>query len=234
LPGGCSIHPAKFPALSFDDALLISSSLTGNSPHHQHSCFSGSQAPRTGGKLGGLREVRDRGIPALQNDIDQLASGLATALNAAHRGGFDLNCDPGGDLFVTPPTGGAGAAAGMAVAFSDPALIAASSDGTPGSNGNLAALSAVHEQRREDRSRSTSTLASCSRSGTTSATVGADLGAANLILQQLDDERSSISGVSLDEEAANMVRYQSAYQAAARVITTVNDMLDAAVNLGRY
>ena len=54
-----------------------------------------------------------------------------------------------------------------------------------------------------------------------------------MILRQLEDQRSSISSVSLDEEAANIVRYQTAYQAAARVVSTVNSLLDTVVNLGR-
>lgn len=62
----------------------------------------------------------------------------------------------------------------------------------------------------------------------------AELDASTLILQQLQDQRGSISGVSLDEEAAQMIEYQHAFAAAARVVSTVNDMLDVAVNLGRY
>jgi flagellar hook-associated protein 1 len=53
-----------------------------------------------------------------------------------------------------------------------------------------------------------------------------------LILQQLQDQNGSVSGVSLDEEASNLIQYQSAYQAAARVVSTVNLLLLDAVNLG--
>src|SRR5580765_5293447 len=98
------------------------------------------------GKLGGLLDVRDNRIPALQANLDQLAAGLATALNTAHRNGFDLNGAAGADLFVPPAAGGAGAAAALSVAITDPVLLAASSDGTPSSNGNLAVISAVHDQ----------------------------------------------------------------------------------------
>ncbi len=49
---------------------------------------------------------------------------------------------------------------------------------------------------------------------------------------RLQDERNGVSGVSLNEEAANMVQYQSAYQAAARVVSTINNLLLDAVNLG--
>jgi flagellar hook-associated protein 1 len=58
--------------------------------------------------------------------------------------------------------------------------------------------------------------------------------ASNLILQQLQNQRSSISGVSLDEEAANLLRYQTAFEAAARVVSTISEVMDTAVNLGRY
>lgn len=68
--------------------------------------------------------------------------------------------------------------------------------------------------------------------GNTTANASADVDASNQILQQLQDQRGSISGVSLDEEAANLVQFQTAYQASARVITTINAMLADAVNLG--
>jgi flagellar hook-associated protein 1 len=203
-----------------------------------HQIFAGSTditSSLSAGELGGLLDMRDTRIPALENSLDQLAAGLATALNTAHRAGFDLNGDAGGDLFVPPPAGGAGAAAALSVAITDPALVAASSDGTPGSNGNLAVLSAVHDQAVAGGQKPLDFYSGMVfQVGSDTANTAADLDASQLILRQLEDQRSAISGVSLDEEAANVLRYQTAYQAAARVVTTVNDMLDAAVNLGRY
>jgi flagellar hook-associated protein 1 FlgK len=52
----------------------------------------------------------------------------------------------------------------------------------------------------------------------------------NQIMKQLHDMRQSISGVNIDEELANMIRYQHGYNAAARFITTVNSMLDTLIN----
>jgi flagellar hook-associated protein 1 len=203
-----------------------------------HQIFAGSTditSSLSAGELGGLLDTRDTRIPALENSLDQLAAGLATALNTAHRAGFDLNGDAGGDLFVPPPAGGAGAAAALSVAITDPTLVAASSDGTPGSNGNLAVLSAVHDQAVAGGQKPLDFYSGMVfQVGSDTANTAADLDASQLILRQLEDQRSAISGVSLDEEAANVLRYQTAYQAAARVVTTVNDMLDAAVNLGRY
>lgn len=52
----------------------------------------------------------------------------------------------------------------------------------------------------------------------------------NLIMKQLRDMRDSISGVNIDEELSQMIKYQHGYNAAARFITTVNDMLDTIIN----
>jgi flagellar hook-associated protein 1 FlgK len=45
-----------------------------------------------------------------------------------------------------------------------------------------------------------------------------------------EDRRQNVSGVSLDEEMANMLRFQRGYQASARVMSTVDDMLDTLIN----
>ncbi len=91
----------------------------------------------SGGSLAGLIQVRDQEIPSIGSSLDQLAAGLANGLNTANAAGYDLNGKAGGNLFVPPPVGGVGAAATLTVSVTDPALIAASSDGSTGSNGNL-------------------------------------------------------------------------------------------------
>ncbi|GHU48810.1 flagellar hook protein FlgK [Spirochaetia bacterium] len=52
----------------------------------------------------------------------------------------------------------------------------------------------------------------------------------NLIMKQLRDMRESVSGVNVDEELSNMIKYQHGYSAAARFVTTVNSMLDLIIN----
>src|SRR5581483_7261090 len=187
------------------------------------------------GGLAGLLQVRDQKIPAILSNLDTLAAGLANALNAVHRNGFDLLGNAGTDLFVPPAASGQGAAATMAVQITDPAMIAASSDGSPGSNGNLALMSAVHDQSIAGGQPPTDFYANLVFGiGSDLTNSMAEQDAAALVLGQLQDQRGSISGVSLDEEAANLIQYQRAYQAAAKVVTSINDMLDAAINLGRY
>jgi flagellar hook-associated protein 1 len=200
--------------------------------------FSGSQDitnSLTGGSLAGTIQIRDQQIPDVLSQLDQLAAGFATAVNAANAKGYDLENPPvlGGNIFSTPPVGVNGAAATMHVAITDPSLIAASSDGTPGNNGNLANLAAVSTQAVANGQTPIGAYSSLVfQIGSATANTSADVDAAGQVLQQLEDQRGSVSGVSLNEEAANMVQYQTAYQAASRVVSTINNLLLDAVNLG--
>jgi len=185
------------------------------------------------GQLGGLLQVRDQKIPPLLTSLDTLATGISNPFNAASSNGFDLNGNQGGSIFVAPPVSGIGAAAGMAVAIPDPNLLAASSDGSAGSNGNLANFSAIHDQTTFNGETPSDFYGSLIFSiGNDVSNGSTEQQASQLVLQQLQDQRGSISGVSLDEEAGNMVQYQRAYDAAARVVDTVNQMLETLINMG--
>jgi flagellar hook-associated protein 1 FlgK len=187
----------------------------------------------TGGSLAGLIQVRDQQIPSISASLDQLAAGLATNLNTADAQGTDLNGAVGGNIFEAPPVDGVGAAATMTVTMTDPSLIAASSDGTTGSNGNLANLSAVADTALANGQTPIDSYSNLvGEVGSAVSNTSADADSSNLILQQLNDEEGSVSGVSLNEEAANLIQYQTAYQSAAKVVSTINLLLLDAVNLG--
>jgi flagellar hook-associated protein 1 FlgK len=187
----------------------------------------------TGGSLAGLIQIRDQEIPGIDSSLDQLAAGLANGLNAANAQGFDLNGNAGGNIFAPPPASGVGAAATLTVSMTDPSLIAASSDRTTGSNGNLANLSAIADTALVNGQTPIDSYANVvSQVGSATANTSADADSSSLILQQLQDENGSVSGVSLDEEAANLIQYQTAYQSAAKVVSTINLLLLDAVNLG--
>lgn len=180
------------------------------------------------GQLGGLLQARDQQIPAIQTQLDSLAAGLANAVNQVQTSGYDLNgnASTGNPMFNPPPASGSGAAASLSVAITDPALIAASSDGTAGSNGNAERLYALNNQAVVNGQSPTDAYSSIVFNvGNAASNASAEQSASSLTLQQLNDQRSSVSGVSLDEEAANMTRYQQAYAASAQVITAINNMM---------
>jgi flagellar hook-associated protein 1 len=180
----------------------------------------------TSGSLGGTLQVRDQQIPGIQNQLDTLAAGLANSVNGVQTAGYNLNGNLGTNLFNPPPAGGTGAAASLSVAITDPALIAASSDGTAGSNGNAEAMYALSTQTGIDGQTPTDYYSGVVFNvGNDVSNATAEQSASTQVLQQLNDQRASISGVSLDQEAANMVQYQNAYAASAQVVTTINSMM---------
>lgn len=184
-----------------------------------------------GGQLAGTLQVRDQVIPQVLWQLDNLASQFATAFNARHQAGFDASGNAGGNFF-TPPAAVAGAAASFGVAITDPKLIAASSDGSAGSNGNLAQLIAIRDQQLPSGASPMDLYSNLVlHVGNLGANAQADVTASNLSVQHITDQRSSVSGVSLDEETTNMIRYQRAYEAGARVVTTVNSMLQTLMNM---
>jgi len=190
-------------------------------------------AKLSSGALAGTIAVRDRNIPGLFSQLDSLAAGLVTAVNSVHHAGFDLNGNRGGDFFNTPPAGGQGAAAAITLAITDSRLVAASSDGSPGSNGNILQLAALHDQPLVAGQTANRFYGSMVfTAGSDVANGSSDLDASQLILQKLQDQRGSVSGVSLDEEAANMILFQRAYDASARIVQTVSEMLDTVIQMG--
>ncbi|HEX4074116.1 MAG TPA: flagellar hook-associated protein FlgK [Candidatus Acidoferrales bacterium] len=188
----------------------------------------------TGGQLGGQIQVRDQQIPSVLNQIDTLASSIENAVNTQSQAGYDLNGNAGVNLFTTPPAGVTGSAAAMGVAITDPSLVAASSDGTSGSNGNANALAAIANQGIVGgQTASDYYSGTVFQIGNAVSNATAEQTAAQGMTQQLQNQIGALSGVSLNEEAANLTQFQQAYDASARVVTIISELTQEAINLGQ-
>ncbi len=184
-----------------------------------------------GGQLGGNLKIRDQVIPSLLTQLDNLASQFATSFNAAQASGYDLNGNAGQSFFSD--TSGAGAASNLTVAITDPSLIAASSDGSAGSNGNVANLLAVQNSALPSGESPIDTYAGfVSLTGNLTSQASAEVTASTSSLNQLSNLLGSVSGVNLDEETTNLMNYQRAYEAAARVVTTVDALTQSVLDMG--
>ncbi len=185
----------------------------------------------TGGQLGGNLQIVNTVIPGVLSQIDNLASQFSTSFNAAQASGYDLNGNAGQPFFTD--TTGPGAASNLHVAITDPALIAASSDGTQGSNGNVANLLAVQNQTLPSGYSPLTTYSNLvAQTGTLTAQAGTDVTATTASLNQLNNQLGAVSGVNVDEESTNLLNYQRAYQAAARVVTTVDELTQTVLDMG--
>ena len=185
----------------------------------------------TGGDLGGTLQVRDTTILGLLSSLDSLANGFATAFNAAQSTGYDLAGNPGGALFTVPSTV-SGSAAAIALRTTNGSAIAASSDASAGSNGNLAVLTAVQNNALAAGLSPTGIYAALVDSvGNSASEAGTQATALQSSLTQLTNQQGAVSGVSVDEESTNLIRYQQAYEAAAEAVTTINSLFSATLGM---
>jgi len=185
----------------------------------------------TGGSLGGTLQVRDSQLPALQNQLDSLASQFSSAMNTANESGYDSTGAAGQAIFTT--SGSSGAAASIQLALTSPSQIAASSDGTAGSGGNLTNLLAVQTNTLPSGSTPLDAYSGIVYTvGNAASQAQSNNTAANAALSQLQTQQASISGVSIDQETTNMIQYQQAYQAAAKVVSTVDSLYSILISMG--
>jgi len=187
------------------------------------------------GRLGGWLEARDVEIVDYLSRIDTLAQNIINEVNGLHTAGFDLQANPGEVFF----TGSSAADIALNVNIAaDTNLIAAATTatGVPGDSGN--AISIAGLQHTLTMAGGTTTFDDFYRALVTD--VGSAVNAATIyhnhqtsITESLDNLRESISGVSLEEEMVNLIKFQHAFDAAAKLVTTVDDMLDTVMNMTR-
>ena len=182
-----------------------------------------------GGQLGGAIQIRDHVVPDYLAQLNTLASQFSASFNAAQAKGFDSKGATGTDFFAVTATG---AAAHMSVAITDPAKIAISSDGSAGSNGNVANLTAALTTALPSGQTVSQAYADLlGQVGTATSDAKTQSSAIGQNLLQLTNQQGSISGVNTDEETTNLLRFQTAYQAAARIVSTIQQLNSVTINM---
>ncbi len=189
------------------------------------------------GELGALLSLRDDSIPDRLNDLDSLASDLITRANLLTSATLDLDGAPGTPLFQPNPSPSSGAAGLISVSLTvldDPRKLAISGSGAPGDGAGALELSYL--QITTSGALGWKTPEDFFNDGLTA--LGNDIVQADVagsvsadVLGTLEARKESISGVSLDEEAVELIRNQRAYQAAARFISVINEVTEIAVNI---
>lgn len=145
--------------------------------------------------------------------------------------GTDLNGNAGQPLFTISA---ADPAATLSVALTDPSLIAASATGNgPGDNTNLENMINVQNLSTVGGQTPANYYASfISVLGSKVSGLNTQNQAQQASLTQVQSQVSSLSSVSLNEEAANLQTYEQAYQSASQVFSIVNTLIVSALNLG--
>ncbi|WP_246942748.1 flagellar hook-associated protein FlgK [Bacillus pinisoli] len=175
------------------------------------------------------------------NDLDKLANAFAKEFNSVHESGKQYNSNLNAPSFFNDITSAKTIKMNPAI-FTNPALIAAAKqDNSAGDGSNALELAAV-------MSKEVSTFADQASvtgiTGNLNSFYEGMIGAmaveaqeskrlklnSEVLITTVDNNRQSVTGVSIDEEMTNMIKFQHAYNASARNITIIDEMLDKIIN----
>lgn len=209
-----------------------------------------------GGSLAAVIKVRNEDIKKLQNDVDGIAYQFMTSVNAIHRQGFvnrSIKTGPDGEPLKTDTKGLTTGIdffqqplevedASNVIDLSDDVkkdltnIAAALAPNAPGDNRVAIAISKLQHERISGEGNVTLEEKYLQTIGA----IGLETGKARLdaeqavgILTQATSLRERLTGVSIDEETSNMVRFQQAYQASAKMMQTADEMFKTVLELKR-
>jgi flagellar hook-associated protein 1 FlgK len=190
----------------------------------------------TGGELKGWIYTRDDSIDDYLTRLDSLAANVISQVNTLHAAGTTLDSVTTNNVNFFTGSGAVDIGVNSAIeANSDLIAAAGAGEGLPGGSSTAIAIADLQ------------TAATMAGGGTFDeyynsliGKVGADVQAANFsqnhqstMVENLKQYRQEVSGVSLDEEMVNLIQFQQAYNAAAKLITTADEMVDTLMGMVR-
>jgi flagellar hook-associated protein 1 FlgK len=189
----------------------------------------GRPAGISGGTVGAITENIGVTLPDYTRQLDGVANALTTVVNAQHQAGYDQDGNPGGSLFTGTT------AATITFAITDPRKVAAAAAQTSVTGnrdgGNASALSKLKSTANGPDNAWRTLVVGI---GVTVQTANRRSEIQGTVTAAADGLRDSVAGVNLDEEMANMLAYQRAYEGAARVLSAIDSVLDTLINrMGR-
>ncbi|MHA6721776.1 flagellar hook-associated protein FlgK [Sphingomonas sp. RS2018] len=178
--------------------------------------------PIHGGVFAGVADGAAR-LSGVRGALNDIATRFTTAVNTAQGNGRTLDNTPGEPLFAT-----GGTPTDLRVAMTTPRGIAAAAigEGTRG-NGNLAALASLRTTGKFE-----SGVTDIVTANAAALSARSDVASAQTSIRDAAvASASAVSGVDIDEEAVNLIRFQQAYQASSRVIQVARDVLQTIIDI---
>ncbi|MFD1849023.1 flagellar hook-associated protein FlgK [Oceanobacillus bengalensis] len=204
--------------------------------------------PKTEGSLNGLIDAYGYSAEDgestgdyidMMKQIDDMAFKFAEKFNAVHGegNGIEDSNDGNANVFFEVETleGAAGSIKVNQAIVDNPDLFAASTDETTGNGNNALRLANVFNDDLTFENGEVTSIKDFYESvigelGVRAQEANRMEGNSTILLSQVENQRMSVSAVSLDEEMTNMLKFQHAYNAAARSLTATDEMLDKIIN----
>ncbi|WP_337865667.1 flagellar hook-associated protein FlgK [Ignavibacterium sp.] len=178
-----------------------------------------------GGNLNALAQVYSNKIPEYKKNLDSLINAFVDSLNQIHSQGYTITVPPqtGINFFESYSNGQLTINEEI---INNPSMIAVSSNGDSG-NGDLALqIAGLRDSQIVNGSTLIDAYSTLVNKIANDSVLQNNYAQANfLVLSQLEDQKNSISGVSIDEEMTNVLKFQRSYEASAKLITVADEMI---------
>ena len=186
------------------------------------------------GQLAGLDQALNQ-MGSIQTQMNSLANSITSQVNAAYSAGTNSAGQTKQQFFTeTNPPGGAGAFSLTAAILADPTTIASGTSGNLGDGGlaqSIADLSNSTVNGLGNQTTGSFYTELVGQIGTATQNANNSTSTQNALVQQIQSQQQSISGVSLDEEMSNMLMYQNSYESAAKALSTINSTTEDLIQM---
>ena len=230
--GAVEIRIGGVRVLDDEQLLELKADVSPNEQRFKVRVNSGTIIDISGGELGAQIDMYSNNIPDLRANLDQIAHTLVTEINNIHRSGFGLADAVGRDFFVDSGTQ-AGTITINPDLIANPDHIAASAVAGEAGNGDVAFQ--INELRNatliNGRKIVDQTIEIISTPGSEMYSLASQMETNEAEIAMLQTQQERQSGVNIDEELANMIQYQNAYQGAARVMETARELYDTLLGI---
>ena len=230
------------PLVVTNEVFSYNLSPSASNPEHYDATMSFETTTKTisldnlsGGQMGGLLDFRKNVIDPLESKLDSLAQAVADQFNQLNSSGRKANGAHGSNLFNYDNTNVIGS---MSLVSNSPdtLAVATAGSGAPAAGDNSNLLNMINLQNAKLLEGGTVNFQQAYTQmvtfvGSKAREFQMTNSSASSVLQQTNDRLNAVSGVNLDEEAANLIRYQQAYQAAGKLIQVYNDLFASLLQL---
>ncbi len=217
------VERGRFKKISFDD--------TGVTPSFNIT-DDGTKVEIRGGSIHGALAARDGSIATFARDLDTLASELVDSVNGIYNSGVAPNNT---NFFTDTGDAAEKTAAGISLDSTLTASSLRTSNASTNGGDNvtilaIAELDSVEQAGLTDRTFSAFYRSVVTDLGEKAANVESRLDDEKIVFQLLKEQQDAVSGVSIDEEMTDMLKFQRAYEATGKLIRVIDEMLDVVVN----
>ncbi len=232
--GDFIVYMGSMAVVDHDSSYDIGANLVSKNGRESHELVwkgTSIEIKNVSGQLKGVMDSRDEIVPRYLDKLDDMAAALVAEVNAIHRTGFGSDGSTGFDFFDPRGTTARSIQVSSDITF-QVSRIASSLSGEPGDTLIAKAIGQLQDTRLLQNNTQTlsdyyvNMVGSLGIQSQEAQTMTRNY---EVLVNQIENQRMAVEGVSLDEEMANMVKYQHAYDAAARVITTMDQALDTVI-----